>query len=571
MKRLAALLALGLVACQQAATSPSAQIVGLRDMVRVGEFLFITSAERDELRVLDLVTGDTASPRRFVRAPNPIQALSIPVIRRPTVVTADVYYPPGSKTELAGPYVYATDPAVAQISIVWAENSDKVRGYTELTRLNTIGPVSAIAAAGRAPADPARPEHGTLYFATSGETSSTLFRVVLPQPADLKTGQRIEPLVAPIATRAGETVIDMVALPNDRLAITTRKASGAGVAEVIDGTTGRTIVPLQFPGPVRMLYTHPEFDLDDRGFLETFAAGTRVYGVLDEAACGSSACGGLVAVDAATGQRSLSRAGERLGPSVPLAQRIAPVLTFGDSLVQSVSFASNMPIVPPAGEPQDEVELSMIAVVSLSNGRVTLVRAAELRPLLTTTGPLAVVATDAGFYVAGENDAGIVGPEVSLRNGTFPADDVVTVRAEALPDGGTGAYVVTSALSGDIGRTGPDQQFTFAGSYYFHSGDYDPRVPALTLSMPKQAMAPGEQYQISISPNYLPLELTLSQTLCAAGFTSLPGTMVAVSDRAIGTPVYFVGYPSANAVVEVPYSVVRRASLLEAGGLLCWR
>ncbi|MBL8957522.1 MAG: hypothetical protein JNK82_42505, partial [Myxococcaceae bacterium] len=223
MTKRVALLAVFALSCQQATTSPSAQVLGLRDMARVGEFLFITSAERDELRVLDLVTGDTSAPRRFVRAPNPIQALSIPVIRRPTVVTSDVYY--DGKREVGGPYVYATDSAVAQIAIVWGEDRDGVRGYTELTRLNTIAPVTAIAARGAAPTGEGVPVHAAMYFATSGEAAASIFRIALPQPEQLTTGQRVESLVRLVAVRSGEAVVSMVAMPNGALAIATKKTA----------------------------------------------------------------------------------------------------------------------------------------------------------------------------------------------------------------------------------------------------------------------------------------------------------------------------------------------------------
>jgi len=570
--RRAALVLLGLAACQQAAISPSAQIVGLRDMVRVGEFLFITSTERDELRVLDLVTADTAVPRRFVRAPNPIQALSIPVLRRPTVLATDVFYEKGVKNELAGPYVYATDPAVSQISIVWGEDRDPVRGYTELTRLNTVGPVTAITSRGRKPSitEPVvQPEHDTMYFATSAENAASIFRISLPQPEQLMTNQRVESLVRFVGSRMGETVVDMVALPNGTLAIATRKRGGGGSAEVIDGLTGRNLVTLQFPAPVRMIYTHPEFDFLDPG-LETVEAGTRIYGVLDEAVCGSVACGGIVAVDTATGARSQSRPGQKLDGGEPLEQRIAPVLTFGSALgnglIQSVSFGSNFPITLPSFDPSLSPDLSLLGVASLSNGRIAFFRAAELRPIVNSSGPYAEVSTpDGGFYLSGDADGGtFVGPTVIAPNGTFPYDQTFVVQAGADPAAG---YVVSGGFLGDIGRTGPGQTFTWPGGYFFHPAGYDPAAPALTIRMPPEPLGPGERYEIRVVSNYVPTDMTLSQTICPAGFTSQPGAVVVDPERRI----IFVGYPSANAVIEIPAAAVRKATLLEGNGLLCWR
>ena len=92
MKKLLPAIAVLVTACQQTQVSPSANIVGVRDMVRVGDYMFVTSSELDELRVLDLETGDTSVPRRYVRAPNPIQALSVPVLKRPTTPATATHY-----------------------------------------------------------------------------------------------------------------------------------------------------------------------------------------------------------------------------------------------------------------------------------------------------------------------------------------------------------------------------------------------------------------------------------------------------------------------------------------------
>ena len=63
------------VACSQPPPGLETRISGTRSLALVGDLLFVTATDRSELRVLDL----SVSPRRdFVRAPNPIEPLSIP-------------------------------------------------------------------------------------------------------------------------------------------------------------------------------------------------------------------------------------------------------------------------------------------------------------------------------------------------------------------------------------------------------------------------------------------------------------------------------------------------------------
>ena len=79
MKQLFVVLVTALaVGCTQAPVAAAATLVGAHDMVLVDKLLFTTSTDRDELRVLDLVPAAAAGSRQYVRAPNPLEALSIP-------------------------------------------------------------------------------------------------------------------------------------------------------------------------------------------------------------------------------------------------------------------------------------------------------------------------------------------------------------------------------------------------------------------------------------------------------------------------------------------------------------
>lgn len=426
---------LALVDCQQATVAPSAQLVGLRDMVKVGTVIVATSTERDELRVLNLETGDTSQVRKFLRAPNPIQALSIPVLRRPTELTADSYFEGG--TETTGPYVYAWSQGTPQLSIVWAENVDAGSAYTEVGRLATIAPVVAVAAQGSAPVE-GRPQPGTTYFATFDGRTSTLFALPLKPPTSLGAGtifgQDLQASVIPLSSTVDETVVDMIALPGGQLAIAMQSTGGGaltGRAFVYDTATRSEVRALQFPGPVRALYTHPQFELPGIG---TIPAGGRVYGVLDEDACGSVTCGGLVSVDTATGLRTLSEAGAALGPGYSRDVRVAPPLTFGEGLIQSVSLAPNGTLTFPGTITPDGLQatrtLPLLGVATLSNGQIGFFLAGELRQLNTSPFPsVQVFLPDAGGYSALVTPAGLLGVDAGVIEG--PVDQVRVANGAA--------------------------------------------------------------------------------------------------------------------------------------------
>src|SRR5262249_43793710 len=151
---LAALMAgLLLAGCSQTQLAPTARIIGTNGLAQVGDLLFVTSTDRAELRALDL----KATTRDFVRAPNPLEPLSIPVLNRPVNLVRDLRYD-DSGQEVTGPYLYAQAEAAQEISIV---GTDRVTQLVELARLPVPGVVTAIAA--RGPAAAGQPS--TLYYA----------------------------------------------------------------------------------------------------------------------------------------------------------------------------------------------------------------------------------------------------------------------------------------------------------------------------------------------------------------------------------------------------------------------
>ena len=158
-------------------------------MALVDNLLFITSTDRDELRVLSL--DEDATKRRFVRAPNPLEPLAIPVLPRPQALARDVRYVDGQ--ERAGSYVYARSNGSTEISIV-AAGLEQLR---EARRLDTrqltasqsdpenrsLGPVTAFAALAPDPAVEGSPS--TLYYTTQESSGPRLWRARLsasPEP-----------------------------------------------------------------------------------------------------------------------------------------------------------------------------------------------------------------------------------------------------------------------------------------------------------------------------------------------------------------------------------------------------
>lgn len=316
MKRLIALLAALAVlgACNSETTPAAARLSGTYDMVLVGNLVFVTSADRNELRVLDLA----ATPRDFVRAPNPIEPLSIPVIERAVGLVKDLRYDEnGAEASCPEPidgkapacYVYAYSAAAPSISIVGVE------ALKELLRLPTADkkPVSAVSAVGPS-VD--HPNTSVLYYATSSGTASTIYKVELPRPDQLEGATLTAQMVKVLDN---QSVSALLALPRtvdfsqEQLVVATRKDQGkSGETFVLVGEN-RTST-LSFPYPVRLLATHPQAQSSD----QRLAARTRIFGVLDEEACGSSrACRGILAADVATGEISKDLTGRPMLPIVP--------------------------------------------------------------------------------------------------------------------------------------------------------------------------------------------------------------------------------------------------------------
>ncbi|WP_224248683.1 hypothetical protein [Hyalangium gracile] len=402
MKRLLLRLALGvglLSGCSESQTTQTAAgLSGTYDLTSVGSYVFVTSADRNELRVLDLA----ASPRDWVRAPNPLEPLSIPVLRRPLYLARDVRYDAEGKLA-TGPYVYARSAGTEDLSVVAADPA----WFKEVMRLDGLGFVTAFAARGP------RQEGGNsvLYYATQSETGSRLFRLELPGPELLQgmDSASLRGTEMPLAAAlTDEAVTALLVLPStaaeEHIVVATRKTSPTAARGDrtfrLDVTTGAEIAEYQFGGPVRLLATHPVVsdlrldllnpdnpedetrfcDLDDtlppRAQPDSrqkspLLAGTYVFGALDESVCQQAdqeACSGILAVDAATGARAVDFSGQ---PMLPIR--------VGQALPTGLTLAADADVRIRCGTTVQIQRRPLVGIVPASDGRINIFDGAKLR------------------------------------------------------------------------------------------------------------------------------------------------------------------------------------------------
>jgi hypothetical protein len=599
----ALLLALGALAsgCQQSTLPIYSNVVrGSYGLTLVGDLLFITSADNNELRVLDT----SVTPREFVRAPNPLEPLSIAVVARPVGVVREYWFDPDGE-EMAGRYVYAYSSAVPEISVVGAERAQ----LTEVLRLKTEGPVSALSA--HAP-DPVRGEtESVLYYATAGRSATgsegQLWRVRLGAPDAPNPRREL------LQTYPGEFIAALAAMPDPgRVIVATRAERGRqGRTFLLDTDRGSYMLPQQFPAPVRLLQISPRVPGSDLG------AGRYVWGVLDEEACGADiGCQGILATDVNTGQIAQDVTG---APMVPIS--------LGRALPISLNFTRSA-LINGVGENGASGLVDLLGMGTSSNGEIFFFDAAARRhfdtlPTInpavasttlykpdgttvghdaTRTGPLGMVLqngaakdeilsviregiiigqynlrttaameADRQTFPTGPSTASAIvpGDRVVLTSGNPGCNAELTVASVApasvttttpAPAGCMGnadysiragpgtdqPYTVSGSVSGFMGRVRPGQSFTYQGYYFFHPNGFTPGSPQLSFTMGAEDPQVGRdwRYAVVTTSGFLRLSFTLD-TLSFPGYY-LPGAVVHLP----GKPVAFAAYPSANGVIE---------------------
>lgn len=372
-------------ACSSSTTTTGvAGLSGTYDVVLSNDLVFVTSSDDDALKVLDL----SADPKDFVPAPNPLQALSIPVVERPNALTRDMGFVDGADT--AGPYVYARSSGSSKISVVAADRN----------RLKQVGdPLDAgalvTAFAARAPAGEGAPS--VLYYAVqtppSGVTgfacpNGAVLRQELPGPDVLATA--VPPAPVPVfCLNPREAVSALLVMPQaGQLVVATRSTNnlppallGRTLLLTESATGGLASVSVDLgPGfegsPVRMLATHPQVvripdNKDTPNVDETvrLPAGQFVYGVRDESACGAAAqCSGILAVDSTTGARANDLTGAPMLPiTVPGLPTGMAIIPYG---VVKLTFTDNT---------STNATVPLLGIIPSSTGSISIIQASDPR------------------------------------------------------------------------------------------------------------------------------------------------------------------------------------------------
>ncbi|MDP3499547.1 MAG: hypothetical protein Q8S33_04420 [Myxococcales bacterium] len=494
--RLFILAALAFAACTQQTTNSPNGFVGANDMVLVdlldggalvGEgtvgvnrFLFVTSTNTNELRVLDLrVPTLNGITRSALKGPNPLETLSIPVLDRPTALSLDTRYVDGVRRK--GSLLYVTSQGGSEVSIVGVELSE----LREVRRVPMPAPVTAVANL--------MPDAVTsrLWVATFDGTNSAVLELTIPGAASELRKRTTAALVSSLAPKLqirGASIIAMRAMPGlagrtlagrpfcaepskPCLAISTRGAAGAeGSTSLVDLTTLET-APLQFPGPVRVLSTS-DGRLEGTGADEGALApppGAIVYGVLDEEACGSFRCGGVAAVDT-RGEAGLDGFGVLRADGLPTQP-----LRWNDGLVRGLSFLAGGRVRLATATDGGIGAFPVLGLMTMSNGDIIFFDALTMSLLDQDT---TAASLGAGRF-SGSNDAWLEGPTISsgtaqsaqllatVKDGAFRAQTLtVTWQGELTPAQGLTmpAGVSTSFTAPSIAsRLAVGDLITFAG------------------------------------------------------------------------------------------------------------
>jgi hypothetical protein len=385
-----------LSSCSDSPTSTTrAELRGTYDVTLSGSYLFVTSSDENQLRVVEL----EASPRDFVKAPNPLEPLAIPVLQRPSNLTRDESYTETGEQGEPGPYIYARSFGSREISVVAAHPDF----FVERHRISAGGLVTAFAARTGGSLG-----GSVLYYAEQAGPDARLFRVELPKPEELSMDFMVTrtPLSLDLT---GRMVTALLVLPGqERLVIATRGTMGTAgetFRVAIDGDMATREVTYDFGSPVRLLATHPRAEVPQDTWFECsfdperrdpaskeaippepLRAGQYVFGVLDESSCGAQqACSGVVAVDAVTGVRAKDPTGL---PMLPIA--VGGALPTGLTLATEVDV--KLPCVtetPQFNQETQQIDLvtrnvplvkrPLVGIVPTSNGTITLFDGVSMR------------------------------------------------------------------------------------------------------------------------------------------------------------------------------------------------
>lgn len=316
-RSLTSLVVVAAVGCQAPQGLLPLNLFGAHDMVLVDElpgdgtiasvsdggvpnqYLFVTSADTNELKVLKNYKALLAG-RYPVTAPDPLEALSIPVLNGPTSLFADEGLSANLR-RVTGRYVYATREGGAELSVIDATPA----GFAQVTRSPLVLPAPITAGVAWLGVGLTQvPDTSSVYLATFDGTNSVVYRLDLPTDRSrrgeialatperlLDVGQEAVVALAVAPPFPGRTLYGLPFCQGTSkcLVLATRRDSGKervdGRTLMVELDTMRTAT-LAFPGPVRVL--------------KVAGLGRRVHGLLDEEKCDSASCGGALVVDTLT-------------------------------------------------------------------------------------------------------------------------------------------------------------------------------------------------------------------------------------------------------------------------------
>lgn len=643
IRRLLVATALFLFGCPQNTTSSANAFVGANDLVLVdlldggvresdddfNRFLFVTSTNTNELRVLDLkpasATG-TAATKEPLRAPNPLETLSIPVIDRPTGLSLDTRYEQGIRKK--GSLLYVSRQGGAELSVVGVEPSE----LREVRRIPVGAPVTAVTNL--------MPDVSTsrVWIATFDGSRSTVLELTLPASAQALRQRSTSQLVSSLTVRLqiqGEAISALLAVPGLKnrsaggrpfcddpskacLAIATRRLAGVdGSASLVDPATLNSVA-LDFPGPIRGL-SMTDSAVDGR---PESSPGAFIYGVLDEEACGSSTCGGLTAVDtrnAASNRfpavdqqpirgtagliRSVSIvAGAQVrnasidggvdpAPIVGLISRSNGELTFFDPLtLQAIDLDQGQSALGEGTFSADPT--GWLEGPKVSNGRqlTATIRDRALRSQtisVTWQGEVGAVALsgdvsssfvgrsltrhlavgDALTFTGGAGCptatiTAIVGDVVQFAPSMGCGATAVQIRA-----GGSRPYVIRASLDGLLGRAASGTTFQAAGLVIPFGTAADTQPPTAGAAWTFDVLSATTPLTSVIDPNLFSTSTTTTCPLNVVGALQLPGGVVFEPLRGR----IFVAFPSTNVVAEFDPLRVGAGPIGPNEGVICYR
>jgi hypothetical protein len=425
------ILSASLAACTSGSGSTRAPIEGAHDLALVGDLLFVTSTDENELHVIDL-TPETSETPDFVRAPNPLHALSIPVVDRPVALARDVTWVDGQ--EIGGSYVYALSANSRDISVVGA---DSLKQVSKLTL--DPGRTFTAAAAQGASGGPS-----TLYVATYDGTVGRIQQVTVPASIPADPPLALEPVS--VVELPCAVVTSLLVLPEGKLAWSSRRSAQASsnpsgcssprpvfLAGVIDAARVQT--ELRFPFPVRKLFTHGKFT-DSAPTPVDHPAADRIFGILDERSCDDGdECRGIYAV---VGPNGVSVPRADCGGVGDVAcdfsgSRMLRVRSTGELIMGAAVLVDASPLLPASAVASRTTRL--IGVYTTSDGRMVFFDAENLRHFdIGADGPTAV-------------SFGLRAPDGGVLPATAGSDGPVAVT---LADGAARDEVINFTYLGDL-------------------------------------------------------------------------------------------------------------------------